>query len=208
MDLHNPPTELPPIHGGEADPALPPCGADAPTLHLPEAFGACYGELRRMARRRLRGGAPITLLDTHALVHEVYERLTRAQPAHLQDRGHFLAYVARAMRSIVIDAARERAALRRGCGVAAVALTEGLAECLPQADPLDDPDVLRVHGALEELAAIEPRLAQVVEMRFFGGMSHAEIGEALGRGLRTVERDWERARSFLYDALSAHDDRG
>ena len=78
MDLHNPPTELPPIHGGEADPALPPCGADAPTLHLPEAFGACYGELRRMARRRLRGGAPITLLDTHALVHEVYERLTRA----------------------------------------------------------------------------------------------------------------------------------
>ena len=206
MDLQNPPTEPPPIQGGEPEPAVPRCGADAPTLQLPEAFGACYAELRRMARRRLRGGAPITLLDTHALVHEVFERLTRAQPLQLHDRGHFLAYVARAMRSIVIDAARERAALRRGCGVAAVALTDGLAERLPQADPLHDPDVLRVHHALEELAAIEPRLAQVVEMRFFGGMGHAEISAALGRGLRTVERDWERARSFLYDALSAHDD--
>ncbi len=160
MRPENPPSEAPPIPGGDADPAADPRDTAAPTLQLPAAFGELYDQLRRIARRRLRGRLPITLLDTHALVHEVYERLVRVRALQLHDRGHFLAYVARAMRSIVIDAARERLAQRRGAGVAALTLTEGLAERLPQPDPMDDPDVLRVHEALEALAAIEPRRAR------------------------------------------------
>lgn len=205
MHTENPPCQPPPIPGGEAPASAASADGLPPTLRLPTAFAELYDELRRMARRRLRGRAPITLLDTQALVHEVYERLVRMQALQLQDRGHFLAYVARAMRSIVIDAARERAAQRRGGGQAVLSLTEGLAEQLPQPDPLRDPELLRVHEALEDLATIEPRLASVVEMRFFGGLSQAEIAEALGLGLRTVERDWERARSYLYHALGGHD---
>ena len=174
---------------------------DAAAAPLPELFRSAYDDLHRLAHRRLRAGAPITLLDTGALVHEVYERLIRMPGLALADRAHFMAYAARTMRSIIVDAARERAALRRGAGQPEQPLTDGLAEQLAQPDPLSDPEVLRVHEALEELAAIEPRLAQVVELRFFGGFGHAEIGEALGVALRTVERDWERARSFLFFAL-------
>ncbi|HEX6363595.1 MAG TPA: ECF-type sigma factor, partial [Albitalea sp.] len=100
----------------------------------------------------------------------------------------------------IVDLARERGAERRGGGLGEVSLTTGLGESLAAAG--DTPEVLRVHDALEELAALEPRLAQVVEMRYYGGLEHAEIASALGIGLRTVERDWERARSFLYVALN------
>lgn len=96
-----------------------------------------------------------------------------------------------------------RAAERRGGGAIHNALTTGLIDGLANGSPREDPDVLRVHEALEELAQIEPRLAQVVEMRYFGGLEHAEIAAALEIGLRTVERDWKRARSFLYTMLQA-----
>ena len=173
--------------------------ADQP---LPELFRVFYDELRRLAHRRLRAGAPITLLDTSGLVHEVYERLIRVQGLAVNDRGHFMGYAARTMRSVIVDAARERAAQRRGGDQAQVTLTEGLGDQLAQPDPLGDPEVLRVHEALETLSSVDPRLAQVVELRFFGGFSHGEIAEALGVALRTVERDWERARSYLFFELS------
>lgn len=163
-------------------------------------FERLYGELRRMAHSRLRGGGP-ALLNTTALVHESFARLAECGHLDVADRRHFLGYVARVMRSVIVDLAREQAAERRGGGAAHVALTTGAGLGL-QASAADA-DVLRVHEALGELAAIEPRLAQVVEMRYFGGLEHAEIAEALGLGLRTVERDWERARSFLYASLSA-----
>lgn len=160
-------------------------------------YAQLYPELRRAAHARLRGGGD-ALLDTTMLVHESYERLAGQAGLSFADQSHFLAYAARAMRSVLVDAVRERMAEQRGGGAAHLALTTGLGERL--ASP-DEPELLRVHEALEELAAIEPRLAQVVELRYFGGLANDEIAAALAIGLRTVERDWERARSFLFAAL-------
>lgn len=160
-------------------------------------FEQLYPELRRAAHRRLRGGGD-ALLDTTALVHESYERLAGQAGLSFADQAHFLAYAARAMRSVLVDAVRERLAEQRGGGAAHLALTTGLGERLAAAET---PELLRVHEALEELAAIEPRLAHVVELRYFGGLANDEIAAALAVGLRTVERDWERARSFLYATL-------
>lgn len=162
-------------------------------------FDRLYGELRRMAHSRLRGGGP-AMLNTTALVHESYERLAQLGRLEVDDRRHFLAYVARAMRSVIVDIVREDAAERRGGGAPHVPLTTGVGSAAQA--PGADPEVIRVHEALGELAAIEPRLAQVVEMRYFGGLEHAEIAAALGVSRRTVERDWERARSFLYASLN------
>jgi RNA polymerase sigma factor (TIGR02999 family) len=160
-------------------------------------YALLYPDLRRAAHARLRGNP---LLNTTALVHESYERMAAATPLSFADRAHFLAYAARAMRSVLVDLAREQLADRRGGGAAHVTLTTGLGERL-SADV--QPELVRVHEALEDLAQIEPRLAQVVEMRYYGGLANDEIAAALGIGLRTVERDWERARSFLYAALKS-----
>ena len=163
-------------------------------------FELMYPDLRRIAHARLRDGRPDTLLDTTSLVHESYARFAKLARLPATDRPHFLAYASRVMRSVIVDLARERGAERRGGGRGEVTLTTGLGQSLAAGG--DTPEVLRVHEALDELAAIEPRLAQVVEMRYYGGLEHAEIAGALGIGLRTVERDWERARSFLYAALN------
>ncbi len=165
---------------------------------LARLFEILYDDLRRVARARLRGGAPITLLNTTGLVHESYERLAGLDRLDVSTRAHFMAYASRAMRSVIVDAARQRNAERRGGGAAHVTLTTDMGESLSD----NQPDVLRVHEAVDELAHIEPRLAQVVEMRHFGGLEYDEIAEALGVSKRTVERDWERARSFLYASLS------
>lgn len=162
-------------------------------------FERLYGDLRRIAHARLREGERDALLDTTALVHESYARFAKLAHLDVADRPHFLAYASKVMRSVIVDLARERNAERRGGGVPEVTLTTGLGESVAHSQP----EVLLVHEALDELAAIEPRLAQVVEMRYFGGLEHAEIAAALGIGLRTVERDWERARSFLYAALQS-----
>jgi RNA polymerase sigma factor (TIGR02999 family) len=166
-------------------------------------FEHLYGDLRRIAHARLREGGRDALLDTTSLVHESYTRFAKLARLDVADRQHFLAYASKVMRSVIVDLARERGAERRGGGVAPITLTTGLGEAVADAQPDAQPEVLRVHEALDELAAIEPRLAQVVEMRYFGGLEHAEIAATLGLGLRTVERDWERARSFLYAALQS-----
>lgn len=155
-----------------------------------------YAELRRLARAKLREGGAHTVLDTTGLVHESFMRLLSAQPQALADRGHFMAYAARAMRSVVVDFARRRGAQRRGGDLQRVTWTEQL----PGAD---DTQVLQVNEALEELAAIEPRLAQVVEMRYFAGLADTDIAQALGLSTRTVERDWGKARLFLVERLRA-----
>lgn len=163
-------------------------------------FQRLYPELKRVAHARLYRvwGGGDAVLDTTALVHESYERLAGQAGLSFADQAHFLAYAARAMRSVLVDAVRERLAERRGGGAAHLALTTGLGERLAAADA---PELLRVHEALEELAQIEPRLAQVVELRYFGGLANDEIAAVLATSLRTVERDWERARSFLFAAL-------
>jgi RNA polymerase sigma factor (TIGR02999 family) len=160
-------------------------------------FAAMYGDLRRLARARLRGGRRNTLLDTSSLVHESYLRFAGAGRLHLQDRIHFLRWAGRVMRSVIVDFARRRGAARRGGGKDAVTLTTGIADV-----PAGASEILRVHEALEDMAARDQRMASIVEMRYFGGMTESEIAEAVGVNERTVRRDWEKARLFLREALN------
>ncbi|MFG6465842.1 ECF-type sigma factor [Roseateles sp. BYS87W] len=156
-----------------------------------------YADLQRLARSQMRRSGDLTLLDTQALVHEAWLRLDGVPAVDFPDRRHFLAYVARAMRSVVIDLVRARQAERRGGGVQALTLNTALADLVPQSEE----HVLRVHEALDDMAQVEPRLAQVVEMRYFGGLMEQEIAQALGVTERTVQRDWQKAKIFLAMSL-------
>jgi RNA polymerase sigma factor (TIGR02999 family) len=158
---------------------------------------ALYDDLRRQARRHLRQAGGMTLLDTTALVHEVWLRLVDVQGRDFPDRRHFFAYAGRAMRTVVIDLVRARQADRRGGGQDMLTLNTAVAEQTPQSGD----EVLKVHEALDELGRWEPRLAQVVEMRYFAGLSERDIAEALGVTERTVQRDWQKARLFLAESL-------
>lgn len=160
-------------------------------------FPSLYNELRRLARSRLAAGGRHTLLDTASLVHEAYLRMQRDGGVTLNDREHFLAYAATTMRSVVIDFVRRRNADRRGGGVEHVTLDTRAAEQLGASDE----EILAVHDALETLAKVDPRLVSVVEMRYFAGLSDAEIAQALGLSDRTVRRDWDRARLLLAEML-------
>lgn len=166
-------------------------------LDIEAAFAAAYQELRRLARSRLRSGGRNTVLDTTALVHETYLKLSRGAGLSFPDRPRFLVYAGRAMRSIIVDLVRQRQTERAGGDVALLTLTGDLVDAVPAGEA----HILGVHEALQELAQVDARMAQVVEMRYFGGMTDAEIGEALGVTDRTVRRDWEQARLFLAEAL-------
>ena len=164
---------------------------------LAELFQTLYPELRRIARQRLARDDRGTLLDTTSLVHECYLKFAKAERVQAFDRVHFLAYSATAMRSIVVDFARARHAERRGGGARNLTLDSVIADGLPAGEE----EVLGVHEALDDLATLDARLARVVEMRYFGGLADAEIAEALDIGVRTVRRDWEKARLLLAAAL-------
>jgi RNA polymerase sigma factor (TIGR02999 family) len=160
-------------------------------------FSLLYPDLRRLAHARLRRSGHMTLLDTTGLVHEAYMRLFKAGSLEAADRGQFMAYAARVMRSVVVDFVRRRATDRRGGDVVHVELEDsGVAS----ADPRER-EVVRIDEALEELAAIDERLVRVVEMRYFAGMTEEQVAEALGLSRRSVTRDWEKARLFLAAAL-------
>jgi RNA polymerase sigma factor (TIGR02999 family) len=160
-------------------------------------FAATYGDLRKLARARLRAGGRNTLLDTSSLVHESYLRFAGAGRLRLEDRVHFMRWAGRVMRSVIVDFARQRRADRRGGGAARLTLTTGISE----REPAGAREILRVHDALDQIASLDRRMADVVQMRYFGGMTESEIGEALGVTARTVRRDWEKARLFLREAL-------
>lgn len=166
---------------------------------LNRLFDLLYPELRRIASARMRKTDERVMLDTTSLVHECYLRLLKLEELSLNDRSHFLSYAAKVMRSVVVDLAREQQAQRRGGDMAFVTLDTAVASGLPSGED----EVLRIHEALEALGAIDPRLVKVVEMRYFIGLDNAEIAEVLAVSTRTVERDWERARSFLFSALKA-----
>jgi RNA polymerase sigma factor (TIGR02999 family) len=159
------------------------------------AFEAAYGELRRLARGQLRRLRPGQTLTTTALVHEAFMKLVQS-PVDTRDRAHFLSLAARAMRQILVDYARRRGALRRG-GDQRPATFE--ADAIPVEAIAEE--VLGIDRALTRLASLDERLARVVEGRFFGGMTEEELAEALGVTARTVRRDWEKARAFLYREL-------
>jgi RNA polymerase sigma factor (TIGR02999 family) len=160
-------------------------------------FGLLYPELRRIAHARLVRNERDTLLDTTALVNECYAKYLNSERLQPGDRVHFLAYSAQAMRSIIVDFARAKAAERRGGDAPHVTLNTALVE----GTPAGEQEILQVHEALADIARLDPRLAQVVEMRYFGGMTDDEIGAALGVSDRTVRRDWDKARLLLAAAL-------
>ena len=173
-----------------------PAGPDDPGAH-DEAFPLVYDELRRLARRQLRREADGHTLSTTALVHEAYLRLADQTQGRWRDRGHFLAIAATAMRRILVDHARRHHAAKRGGAALRVPLEriEDLA-----ADERAE-ILVALDAALAHLASLDARQARVVECRFFGGLTEEETAEALGVGLRTVKRDWAKARSWLYQEL-------
>ena len=159
-----------------------------------------YDELRTLAHARLRRHRPGETLNTTALVHEAYLKLTANEAPSFEDRTHFFALAARAMRFVLVSYAREQTAQKRGGGVPDLPLDERLAVAASAAD-MEAADLLTLDAALEQLAAVSDRLAEIVELRFFGGMQYAEIAEATGRSEATVKRDWRRARAWLYHAM-------
>jgi len=162
-----------------------------------QLFGLLYPDLRQLAHGRLRRSGKFTLLDTTELVHESYLRLYKAGSLEAGDKGQFMAYAARVMRSVVVDFVRRREADRRGGGAEHVTLGT---ESGDATDPRER-EVIRVNEALEELATIDERLVRVVEMRYFAGLTEEQVAEALELSRRSVARDWEKARLFLAAAL-------
>lgn len=155
-----------------------------------------HNELRRLARRYLRGERPGHSVQTTALVNEAYIRLVDYKRMQWQDRAHFFAVSAQLMRRILVDHARRRNQ-KRGGGVPHVALEEAVV-----VGNYEDADLVALDNAMNELARLDPRKAQVVEMRFFGGLSVEEAAEALKVSAVTVKRDWRLARAWLYRELS------
>lgn len=160
-----------------------------------------YDDLRRIARRHLRRSHPQHTLDTTGLVHEAYLKLASVQGATSKNRSQFFAFFSKAMRRILIDYARARDAEKRGGTRVRVPLAEDTAAVDAQAF-----EVLAVDEALEFLGERDARLTQVVECRFFGGLSVSETAEALELSTRTVQRDWVRARAILSRALATADE--
>jgi len=161
-------------------------------------FGSVYDELHTIAHAALRRERPGHTLGTTGLVHEAYFKLVDQNRVEWQDRAHFFGVAARAMRQILVDYARRRGAAKRGGGVRLLALEEGAVPAEERADAL-----VAVDEALTRLAEHDAGLAQVVECRFFAGLTEEETAEATGASLRTVQRQWRRAKAWLYQELGA-----
>ena len=165
---------------------------------LDRVLQALYHELHAMAKRQLGGGGEDTL-DATALVHEAYLKLVGQAQVEFTDRSAFFAYAASAMRSVVVDHARARLALKRGGGDTVQRVAD-LPEHVDGGLRLDE-DLLSLDAALSRLAEVDPQLARVVELRYFAGLSEPQIAELLDRGERSVRRDWQKARMFLLHLL-------
>jgi len=164
---------------------------------LERAFEIVYDELRRLARYQLRGQGRGRTLNTTALVHEVYLKIAATGNSSPEDRSHFLALASRAMRQVIVDTARAHATSKRGGDLRKVPIdTNALA--------VDDNAqwILTVDQALDQLRDVNERLGDVFECRFFAGLSEDETAEALGVSVRTVQRDWRRAKAWLQEFLA------
>jgi len=170
---------------------------DAP-LSIDHLFPVVYDELRRVAHRHMWHERTGHTLSTTALVHEVYLRLASKRGMPVADRAHFFALAARAMRQVLVDCARRYRGSRRGGGYPLLSLDEASAAAVTRAD-----EMVELDEALSRLADLEPRLAQVVECRFFAGLSEEETADAVGVTARTVRRDWVKAKGWLYRELGA-----
>ena len=161
-----------------------------------EIYPVVYDELRRSAHHLLARERPDHTLSTTALVHEAYFRLVDQTRLSWEDRAHFCAIAGRAMRQILVDFARRRDAAKRGGGVRPITLDETAIAVEAQSSAL-----IGLDEALTRLSELNERLAQVVESRFFGGMSEKEIAEVVGVSVRTIRRDWVKARAWLFKEL-------
>jgi RNA polymerase sigma factor (TIGR02999 family) len=176
------------------EPALPEArSAAADPAANERLFASLYDELRKLAERQLRrnGGAP---LSPTTLLHEAYLGMSGSN-AVFPDRARFLAYAARVMRGLIIDFVRERRALKRG---SAFHITEFTTEVQPM---VDQAELARLSDVLDELSSHDPRLAEVVDLRYFCGFTIEEIAAQRGVDKRTVQRDWEKARAILFKKL-------
>lgn len=157
-----------------------------------------YEELHRIAARYMRGERREHSLQTTALVNEAYMRLADYKRMQWQDRAHFFAVAAQAMRRILIDFARARRNRKRGGDAERVSLEEDIAPALDNRT-----DLLALNEALEQLEKMNARQARVVELRYFGGLDEKEVGHVLGIAPRTVRADWQLARAWLYKTLAS-----
>ena len=165
---------------------------------LGDLVATAYEELRAIAHARLAWRGAGGTLSTTALVHEAYLKLAGQSPSKWSDRAHFFAVASLAMRHVLVDFAKARVTLKRGGTRRRITLDDDAIAVDDQADAL-----LQLDDALARLAAREPRLAKVVELRFFGGLAEDEIAESLGVTVRTVRRDWVKARVMLRHVLES-----
>ena len=158
-------------------------------------YALLYGELVRLARSHLAGSGAVSL-NPSAVVHEAYLRMLRREATPMRDRRAFFAYASTVMRSVLVDHVRERGAEKRGGGVAPLTLTTGVLH-----DAIVAEDFTRLNDALLELRQVDDRCFQVVEMRYFAGMTEEDIAQELAVSVPTVKRDWRKARAFLFEQL-------
>lgn len=172
----------------------------AASLDDPESakrlFELMYADLKRLARSNLRKSNNLDELNTTMLVHESFLKYVEHGSLAKADRGAFFAYVGRVMRSVVVDFVRERQAQKRGGGVACVVLTTSMADA-SGGEAIDDERLLAIHDAMASLEKLAPPLHQLIEMRFFAGLSVAEVASITTQSTRTVEREWQKARALL-----------
>ena len=159
-------------------------------------FTTLYAELHRMARGQLAKNAGELTLGTTTLLHEAYLDMSARDGPVFPDRGRFMAYAARAMRGLIIDYARNRRAQKRGGKFELASLDTDVASVAT-----DDRELSRLSDALDELAAVDPMLVRVVDLKFFCGFTFAEIGAMWGESERNVQRHWEKARIYLHGAM-------
>jgi len=182
-------------HGEVTELLLAWSGGEASALN--KLMPLVYAELHRLARQRLAHERPGHTLQTSELINEAYLRLVDAGRVNWQDRAHFLAVSAQAMRRVLVEHARARGSQRRGAGVQNLPLEAAVNVRSPES-----PDLVKLDGALTALAGEHPRRAQVIELRFFGGLSVEETAAVVGFSADTVLRDWRLARIWLLRAMS------
>jgi len=168
------------------------------TEAIDQLFPLVYDELHRIAHRVGSSERTDHTLGTTGLVHETYLRMVDQTRVRIQDRKHFFSLAARAMRHVLVDYARRRRALKRGGNQEPLRLDEGVPAIDERAETL-----CALDEALTRLAVLDPRLAQVVECRFFGGLTEEETADVVGTTSRTVRRDWTKAKGWLYRELTA-----
>jgi RNA polymerase sigma factor (TIGR02999 family) len=163
---------------------------------LAELTPLVYGELRRLAHRHMGGERPDHTLQTTALVNEAYLRLANQTHSRWQNRAHFFALAARVMREILVSYARSQRSQKRGGGAVKMELDEAAL-----VSPEESKEIVGLHEALEQLSALDSRKAQVVELKYFGGLNYDEMAEVLKISPVTVRRDWRFAKAWLYTQL-------